>query len=140
MGSIQRITDCNQWFNISHSNLRRCIINICWCESPSKHPIFKKKRFKICLAGSEHHVAPILNHLIWRKSELNSPNADTFSNGFSGEYPKSAEHDSSWDLADIRFTIWVAHSKGTKKSYLMHSRSRKLEKNSQNAETFTDFT
>ena len=29
------------------------------------------------------------------KTELNSPNADTFSNGLNGEYPKSAEHDSS---------------------------------------------
>jgi len=46
-----------------------------------KHQIFKKKRFKIWSAGSEHRVAPILNHPLWRKSGKISPNADTFSNG-----------------------------------------------------------
>ena len=33
-----------------------------WLQSPSKYPSFKKKMYKICSAGSEHHVAPIFNH------------------------------------------------------------------------------
>ena len=78
-------------------------------------PNFKKKRYKICSARSEHHVAPIFNHPLWRTSDLNSQMPTLLVMAFKESTIKASESDKCIqveNLADIGCTIWVLQSKG----------------------------